>query len=302
MSASILDAVNGWPPDFGRSVNISLGVVLAAGALFGARNFIGRHLSLASNAPLQEMIRRSLELDSLRATKPPVYCTMAAETSWWDPLEASRWSHVSDGAWRRGRAPVYVDLAQAQTNEEAVEWLVQTAALPEVFPRKAIGGRYTVDGGVVDNVPIYPVAMHHPDRIFVIYLDHKLARKEGFYTSEAARCWSMAEFIALSKLDTRQKANAVRHALIERNGPIGTKKPHVVALEPRLLISEQFLPIVPSQFLGNLLTGTLNFSATKARRLLSLGYGDTLVWIENKARDDRESRTRERAASDTVMG
>jgi hypothetical protein len=48
----------------------------------------------------------------------------------------------------------------------------------------------------------------------------------------------------------------------------------------------QFLPIAPSRSVGNLLTGTLNFGAKKARKLLTLGYIDTLLFIEAYAKLD----------------
>ena len=281
----ILLALRGWPLEFQLAYNISSISFLAALGLFMTRNFVGQHLSLASNGPLRQLIRDSIEIGLLRRTKPPVYCTMASETTWWEPFEVSKWSSVSDGAQRCFRKPVYLNLVEAGNDEEAIDWLLQTAALPEIFPRKPVRGRYTVDGGLLDNVPIYPVAMHHPDWIIVVYLDSRVADDKGFYAHEAARTWWMAESKARSELDTRRKANQVRRRQIERHGPIGEdSKPNLIPLEPRLLTPQQFLFIVPSESLGNLFTGTLNFSAKKARRLLGLGYKDGLLWIESFAK------------------
>jgi hypothetical protein len=129
-------------------------------------------------------------------------------------------------------------------------------------------------------VPIYPVAIHDTDKIIVVYLDHRRMRNKQIYTDEAARTWWMAELKRLSELDTRGKANEVRRGQIASTGPISERRPHLVPREPRLFTSEQFLPIGPRISLGNLLTGTLNFGAKKAQRLLMLGYTDTLLSIE----------------------
>jgi len=280
----ILVILRGWPPDFSYAFTIAFGAIIAIGMFLKTRDIVGRYLSLASNAPLQQTIRENINVTSLRRTGPPVYCTMARETTWWDPFEVSEWSNVSDGATRAGRPPVYLSLAEAESDDEAMEWLLQTAALPEIFPRKPVRGRYAVDGGVADNVPIYPVAIHKVDRIIVVYLDHRLTRNKWFYRDEAARTWWMAELKAWSELDTRQRANATRQNYIKEHGPIGGERPKLIPLEPWLLVSEQFLPIAPRASVGNLLTGTLNFTAKKARRLLKLGYSDALLWIEGYAK------------------
>ncbi len=280
----ILLILHGWPLALSYGVNLAIGILFVSSLFLKSRDAVGRYLSLASNAPLLRTIRENIDVTALRRENPPVYCTMARESSWWDPFEVSDWSNVSDGATRRSQAPVYLSLADATSDEEAMEWLLQTAALPEIFPRKPIRGQYAVDGGITDNVPIYPVAAHKPDRIFVVYLNHRLTRNNWLYTDEAARTWWMAEHKALSELVTRQQANAVRQHYIAKHGPVGHEKPRLIPLEPRLISREQFLPIVPNVSLGNLLTGTLNFTTKKARRLLMLGYRDTLLWIEAYAK------------------
>jgi hypothetical protein len=121
--------------------------------------------------------------------------------------------------------------------------------------------------------------LHRPDRIVVTYLDHKAARKKDFFAYEAERIAWMAEFSALSRLATRREANRVRQEQITIFGSINEGS-QLTALERRLLREEQFLPIVPNVSLGNFFTGTLNFGAGNARRLLKLGYKDTLLWIE----------------------
>jgi len=272
--------LDGWPPDLSNAVSIAIGVIFGCGVFMKIRDVVGRYLSLASNAPLKQTIHDNIDVGMLRAAKPPVYCTMARETTWWDPFEVSTWSHVSDGAKRHGRTPLYLSVGDAASDGEAMDWLIQTAALPEIFPRKPIRGQFAVDGGVVDNVPIYPIAAHKVDRVIVVYLGNELNASESLYTDEAARTWWMAELVAWSELDTRAKANAVRRNHIKKNGPIGEKRPNLIPLEPRLLRPEQFVPILPMARLGNFLTGTLNFSGEKARRLLKRGYRDTLLWIQ----------------------
>ena len=238
---SLVLVVSGeWPLRFDRALGIATGVILASGIFLKSRDIVGHYLSLASNTPLQQTIRGTIDIAVLRRTKPPIYCTMARETTWWDPFEISEWSHVSDGARRHGRTPLYLNLGEATSDGEAIEWLLQTAALPEFFSKRPVRGHYAVDGGLVDNVPIYPVAIHNPDRIIVVYLDYKRLRNKWLYSDEAARTRGMAEFKALSELDTRGKANEIRRQQIARDGPIREQGPNLVPMEPRLFTIQQF--------------------------------------------------------------
>ena len=118
-------------------------------AIFGAmatlvfRDWIGRQLSLLSNAPLREQIM-AIDLEPVRRSDVPVYCTMTAPAEWWDPFEKGPYPLVSDGARRRWAQPYYLRLGASQDAGEVGEWLLQSAAIPELFPRRQVLGEYCV--------------------------------------------------------------------------------------------------------------------------------------------------------------
>jgi len=146
------------------------------------------------------------------------------------------------------------------STDEVVRALLQTAALPEIFPSRLVDGMWTLDGGLVDNTPILPgiafgASSEDKNILIVVYLDNRIKDGVTLLEEEKQRVRSLArrwEFL----LD---KPN---HALSQ--------------LLDQQFSRCRFIAIIPSAHLGNLFTGTLNFTAKKARRLMVLGYKDTL--------------------------
>jgi predicted acylesterase/phospholipase RssA len=140
------------------------------------RNWFGRHLSWLSNRPLRKLIA-AIDLEPVRQSAIPIYCTLAKEVEWWDPFEDHSSWQVSDDSLRKSTQAIYLRLGDAGTTTELRKCLLQTTAIPELFPRRSVGGQYVVDGGIADNVPILPVCMHEPDMLIVVYLKHALHLK-----------------------------------------------------------------------------------------------------------------------------
>ena len=277
-----LIGLHGWPPDFDLVSSVSFIFLVIISGFLAIRDVVGRSLSLASNQPLQQTIKDNIDISALRACRPPVYCTMAMESTWWDPFEDSGWSNVSDGAKIHLRTSAYLSLGDAQSDDDALDWLLQTAALPEIFPRRPVQGDFAVDGASLTTFQFTLLRPTDLIRLSLSTLATKLP-EAIFLSTEAARIWWMGEFRARADLITRQKANVVRQNSIAQHGPIHDQSPTLIPQEPRLLVADQFLPIIPRQGLGNSFIGPLSFGGRKARRLLMAGYRDGLIWIAENA-------------------
>jgi len=213
-----------------------------------------RRLGLADNAPLRQTVG-SIYDEALREGDPEVICTLAT---------------VFPGLTKSSHAS-YPTLAKARTKEEAIDLLVQTAALPEVFPMKKLHDYDYVDGGVEDNIPILGVYPIQPERVFVIYLDcrynlmleRRKKAKHGWVMQGDKAVWDRETALKLWEAARLERISTRRGENWE-----GPRRSWFWALE--------LVPIIPSRDLGNFFTGTLNFSRKKARSLVRLGYQDTL--------------------------
>ena len=270
-------------PDARHLLLIALTIITAGGLTGVLRSWVSRYLALASNKPLQRTIVASIDIGALRASQVPVYCTVASMVEYWDSFEPGSNPEVSESAWRKGYGAGYFKINGTASDAETLTWLIQTAALPEVFPLRPAVGQDCVDGGIADNIPIFPALLHKPDMLIVLYLDHAFTQDQDLWTSEAARTWWMTEKF-YQTLQNRQKAEATRRDYILKHGRItaGAKRPTLAPVGP-YFSAAQFLPVTPSIPLGGLLCGTMNFSARKARRLIALGFCDTLLAIERAA-------------------
>ena len=130
------------------------------------------------------------------------------------------------------------------------ERILDSASLPEVFPRRAFDGGDLVDGGVADNTPLLPILRAGIRNAVVIYLD----RKQGLKDSPARIRQLDRDFVAARSFGAEPS-------------------PHPTPLsETRVSL----LRIVPSVYLGSMVSGTLNFSAKRAGQLIRLGYADAV--------------------------
>jgi predicted acylesterase/phospholipase RssA len=206
-----------------------------------ASDWLGRKLSLASNVPLRKTIE-SIDIEAIHEHLPLVTCTITIPVSFVSGAGATLNSFDAPLP-----PPQYVALQQ-MTPQQAVDLLVQTAALPEVFRPRPILGRNCIDGGLADNTPILGVADDKPDTVFVVYLNHRYGKLDNVKRKELSR---------IRKIIQTLGANW--------DGPVVD-----------WLFRTKIVPIIPSEDLGGLFLGTLNFTATKANKLIALGYGDAL--------------------------
>jgi hypothetical protein len=198
--------------------------------------------------PLAYSIKSALDGWSPSARQLPVYCTLASwEYRRISTMGAKRVSIT--GSWKKVYSPFYmpVDLAD---KEFAERMLLSTTALPFVFAGPDAKAGF-VDGGVVDNTPIAALSPHKPKCVLIVFLNHQALRNDSLLRHDIRK-----QLLRQQELEGRRRE-----------------------LEPdveRWISSVQFLRIVPSRNIGGLIWGTMNFSTSKARRLIYLGYTDTL--------------------------
>jgi len=201
---------------------------------------VNRRIGLFSNAPLRALIE-TVDIDSIRRDPPPVLCTLAT------PYDI-----VPNPGGPSAPLALHLPLGDPPEREGTVDLLVQTAAIPEVFPARRIGGHTLVDGGVADNTPILAVARYRPEVVVVVYLNHRFARVERLTVRERSRILRLV----------RARGGAHLDAIAEWS------------------FAARFIPIIPSDDLGGLFTGTMNFRPDRAQRLIRLGYEDALRQIQ----------------------
>lgn len=200
---------------------------------------VGRSFALLSNAPLRRTIE-TLNINAICDGKPPVICTLAQRIPSWIRRKL---------LFSNTFIPCYVPL-NTRSRQWALDVLLQTAAIPEVFPARWIFGRRFVDGGMADNTPIFGVFEQQPNTLIVIYLDHRLSRIKDLPQRE----WR-------------------RLSLIIRS--LGGDEDNEMMCWAAKTIKKNMIAIIPSKPLGGPL-GTLNFGTINARQLIALGYEDTL--------------------------
>jgi predicted acylesterase/phospholipase RssA len=258
--------------------------------------------SFMTNAPLRQAISE-LDTNGIHGSTTAIYCTMTTSSTYYNPFVSES---VYGSQLTKQLIPVYVALNLLKTKNELTDILMQTAALPEIFPpTKLFGIKYVVDGGLTDNTPIFPVLSHRPNVIVSVYLKRKFARRSQLISSESRRIFDIAERLERDLLDY-EKANKLFRAwhnarLVAlkkaRNAPADEinllntfrgqdiDKPTVLR-ETNFLEGSELVAIIPSAPIDvppRFVTGTMNFCAKKAQRLIRLGYKDALEQLRCEA-------------------
>ena len=231
--------------------------------------------ALSSNSPLIELARDTLSPDKIRTT--PVYVTLTEERWIFRPPPWSVGRTVVGGIptydknkpqFLFSRTPRYQNLADCVDDAELRRYVIQSAALPEIFPRQRLADQPAVDGGLADNVPILPLLQQTTvENIVVIYLGPRPS-----WRSEIRRIKGLARLLALQITDQRARE------VIAATERLGTEWMPTLRSAPPL--KRRLLRISPSVYLGGLVFGTMNFTRRKANKLIRLGYWDALCALE----------------------
>lgn len=238
-------------------------------------------LALLNNAPLAANILAKAPPARLRGGPTPLYVTVATRRRIVDPnrpLWFDRRRRIL--MTRQPYVPEYRRL-QDEREDDIARVVLQSAAIPfGVFPLRRIGRSGYVDGGVADNVPIQPLIDAGCTRIIVIHLNPD-ADCDGWRLTNPEDLWArQGELRELRRLATLSRERTLEDLTQEaelREGLPPELQREARSADVRLDYGRadvSFVHVVPSRSLGNFLTGTMNFSASNARRLIDLGEHD----------------------------
>ena len=162
-----------------------------------------------------------------------------------------------------------------------------SSALPHgVFPSIRIRGIEYVDGGMSDNLPVFAALEHGAvSHLTVVRLRPKL--QDGLLDS-----WRSADRLLRLRNVDELDAQQSRKDWLRKEGLVREdedpdfyinriRPPQIIPYRDPLAWPEHVLEIVPSEDLGGLITGTLNFSRNNARRLINLGWTDCRRCLDN---------------------
>jgi hypothetical protein len=206
-------------------------------------------------AARQELFTGWVDLNQIpRVHRTPLRDTLARETAW---------------AW----VPRYVEIRELPP-ERAADLLLASAALPfGLLPPIEVEREVLVDGGIIDNVPAFPLVQAGFDELFIIVLDHIAPTDPEHWRALLARQWVELE------LKLRSAATALPPDSVHRSQghrwPV--PEPRTPPPMPRVVV------IRPSAPIGRFLSGTLNFKGAYAQRLMALGRRDALVALDQAA-------------------
>lgn len=176
--------------------------------------------------------------------------------------------------------PMYVRLDQLLPGERTGV-LLASAALPfGIFPQVNIQGNNYVDGGVADNLPMYPiVTMEKCEEVVVIRLNKSSNLKDLLSHWQRVDRRIRVGGQSIVKNESRYLDyvdygfRSVARSLSEGKRVI-FDPPCIEPYESPSHWPARVILIEPPRSLGGLLTGTLNFGSRKARHLFWAGYHD----------------------------
>ncbi|WP_157676501.1 patatin-like phospholipase family protein [Afipia sp. GAS231] len=253
---------------------LALCVVNYASWLATALDLLATRLVLASNTRLAELISECVNPEQLKAHPTPVFVTLGAlrevqrtvaprllahGTATGGPAVSERsgiiptldrdFGGLVDGAslpttsWTMEYVPNHFNVCTEPPGRMR-ELILQSAGLPEIFPARQFDGVTYVDGGIADNEPLAA-----------------LVDLPGHRT------------IIVMPLNNRGDEARIRTDLSRVLERLGRPPP---ATLPELLV------LTPSRPLGNILVGTMDFAAERARAMMRLGYRDTIVRLAGR--------------------
>ena len=273
-------------------------------ALFVISIFCGRYLfdylnlPLAKNKVLDDLIARApIDWDLLAGSDRPFFATTVTERLVYDPL-AIRFLDMFRATapfepkekrkyFRRVVASLDLPLERVSryirlngnTPEAAQKAIAASMALPfGLFRRVRFRRRRYVDGGLVDNVPIFPFLDLGLNAIIVVHCN---PRPFGFRSAE----WMDG------KLELATIENRLLRIQMQQDGLRSTEH----GAPERLTVRERLdgcdiLQIYPSGRLGLPIVGTLFFSKRKSEQLFLRGYQDTKAALERRGYASSSSR------------
>lgn len=243
---------------------ISLLIVL----VFVIPGLVFPEATLMKNAPLKNTINTLVKNSKV---KLPTYITTALKVTLYDPLDIRK-SHTRYGLKKINNTtyvPIYSNL-QNYTENQISELLTATAALPIGIVNKVnFEGRNLVDGGIIDNLPIFPLFEYENcDAVIAISLntiENNELQSTYNLNDYHLRTYSM-NLNYLENLNHEDKMRYIEN--IEVYFSKNTKEKILFCVEPKF-------------DLGGWKNGTLNFDSEYAKNTYNKGYEHGLEIVED---------------------
>lgn len=233
------------------------------------------NIAIFSVAPLRNEIARIIEHAEY---KVPTYITVAFRKMMFDPDKPGFYVIGGQGYFLRQAMsheeylPLYVRLDSLQY-ELQTDFLTASAAIPfGIFPSVHLKGIECIDGGVIDNTPIFPLLQNYDcDEIYVI-------RLRPNRTGEIKETWQRVDrIIRIAEMDI-EECKALYYGKHKKSKTIhhSINPPENVPFREFPLSTERLIIISPKKSLGSFLRGTMNFTCSYTNKLLKMGFEDTL--------------------------
>ena len=185
-----------------------------------------------------------------------------------------------------GSVPEYIRIEES-SRKDAIQLLSASMSLPYgIFPQREISGVRCEDGGVVDNIPIYPAVVMGCDLIIVVHLKPKpmLYPYSMWKKAHIRRRLIEVETIrATAGFETPISDDVIEDGIFSAaqslEGVSRKSKGRQSKRYKGLFDSVEIIHVRPSVSLGLWYFGTVAFSKTRANRLIKLGRDDALKCI-----------------------
>jgi hypothetical protein len=268
-----------WHSNFGDRIIYMIGKILVLGLAFfftmaftnmaikAIKNAMERTTVLGRDGLVKEIHAILTEGD----ISSPIWATTAAFVELYDPDRASTFTdgrsgtieafHTLRGTW----IPHYWELSKLP-KLQVIELCLASAALPfGIVSPVVVGDVKHVDGGVVDNCPIFPfMDKHEVDEVFIVSLTPREKANGELEKNACIKRWK----------EIRRTIDVFNYDGPRPISSGGNVPPAVIPYrEPEFV--PQFIPFSPDKNLGRLFTGTLNFTPGYARRLIKQGCLET---------------------------
>jgi predicted acylesterase/phospholipase RssA len=238
-------------------------------------------LTLFDTAPLRNAIAHALTKSDLAV---PTYVTLAKGELLFDPDEPfmifsqSALGDPGDpGFWVPSESeihsPLYERVDQVLQSDRLADLLVASTALPlGLFPSVTLGGQEFVDGGVADNLPVWPLLeIEGCNELWVVRLRPEHENDVVDHWQRVDRQLRLRE-IAVD--EARQMSEAILGKPPYSSLATRSINPPVNVPHRQFPSGVRIVTIAPRKSIGHFFGGMMNFNARYARRLLALGQAD----------------------------
>lgn len=283
----LIVTVIGWMLNVPRELLLTGSIALAALALWSLVPELSELVNgaLISRQALTRLTEGIVDWAKLSTSHLPVFVTMARVA------ERRRARDVPTTARDRTEiVPDYICL-NLLPPPLAQACLTASMALPfGIFPRVEIGEFRYMDGGLADNVPVYPLLLQQCDVIYVVHLSpnpryadlslvHDAQLERAMQIIDSRRWRTGERGLYQNNWWTRRLQDLIQmRALFVDEDTI--KRHFQDRMDRPGAGNVRIIHIVPRTRLGWGLFGTLIFNPAKTERLISLGYEDATATLE----------------------